>query len=291
MWKFVKHHEFYLGSLIFLFSILWMVSFLGSYNGFVVLPLGISWIGMICLFDFFERKYFRHTIIPDTHMRKRKLFLIIAISLLFCVLLDGFGVFITQLWHYPFWSLKVYLSIAPFAYVAYSILLYILYEFVRDLVMRHKKVTTGSNVSRKIYVLLMKSELVLGIAGYILNILLITRMYSSLSFRFYILITFFVSTFCIFEYIGFRQNKQTLTHDILSGNWWPIIFIFIANAVAVIVIEFANTPFQVWTFANWPFDHIRFLNLPIVALLLWPIQFPVFLSMLRAVFPSREVVW
>ncbi len=291
MWKFVRHHEFYLGTLIFIFSILWMVFFLGSYNWFVVLPLGISWLGLICLFDFFERKYFRHSIIPDTHARKRKLFLITVISLLFCVLLDGFGVFITRLWYYPFWSLKVYLSIAPFAYVAYSILLYLLYEFVRDLIMHNKKVQKWGVVTNGMYASLMKSELVLGVAGYILNILLISKIYSSPSVRFYILTLFFVSTFCIFEYIGFKQNKKTLTHDLLSGNWWPIIFILVANVVAIIVIEFANAPFQVWTFANWPFDHLRLLNLPIIAILLWPIQFPVFLSMLRTVFPSREVIW
>lgn len=291
MWKFVKHHEFYLGILILFFSVGWMIAFLGNYNyWFMVLPLGISWIGLIFLFDFFERKYFAHTLVPDTNKRKRKLFIIGVVSLLFCVLLDGFGVLIARLWHYPFWSLRIYLMLAPFAYVAYSILLYLLYEFARDFIMRFEKINFTRKPKKILYEIIMNIELVFGVVGYFANIFLVTQKNLPMS-GFYILFIFFASTFCLFEYIGYKQNKQTLTHDILSGNLWPILFIIIANIIAIILIEFVNAPFQVWHFVNWPFDNIRLLSVPVVAFLLWPLQFPVFLSMLRAMFPSREVIW
>lgn len=291
MWKFVRHHEFYLGSLIFLFSVIWMTFFIGSYNWFIVLPLGISWIGLICIFDFFERKYFRHTIIPDTHIRKRKLFIITIVSLLFCVLLDGFGVFINQLWYYPFWSLKVYLFLAPFAYVAYSILLYILYEFARDFIVRFEKINFTTKPRKILYETIINMELILGVVGYFLIILNLNQKENISLNGFYMLASVFICTFFIFEFIGFKQNKQTLTYDITRGNWWPILFITLANITAIILIEFVNAPFQVWHFANWPYDDIRFFNVPIMAILIWPLQFPVFLSMLRALFPSKEVVW
>ena len=305
MLKFIKHHEFYLSIFILFFSAVWMIVFLGSYNWFIVLPLGISWVGLICLFDFFERKYFAHSIIPDTIPRKRKVLIITTVSLLFCVLLDGFGVFVARLWYYPFFPLKVYLLIAPFAFGAYTLLLFILYEFIRDLVTHHRKINFAQSLGGRFYTTIMSSELTLGIIGYFLTIIyalkfltdshlspfIITQKGEVPFSGFYILTLVLISTFFIFEFICFKQNKQTLTHDILSGNFWPIIFILIANTLAIVIIEFANTPFQVWSFANWPYDHIRLLNVPVAALLLWPLQFYAFLSMLRALFPSKEVVW
>lgn len=305
MWKFIRHHEFYLGIFILFFSTVWMVVFIESYNWFLVLPLGISWAGLIFLFDFFERKYFLHSVIPDTAGRKRKLFTITVVALLFCVLMEGFGVFVARLWYYPFWSLGVYLMLAPFAFAAYTLLLYILYEFARDFVLRFKKINFNYPVNKKLYKIIMWGELVTGIIGYLLAIRyaleflanplispFITNQKGVVPFSgFYIGTIVFISTFFIFEFIGSRQNKRTLTHDILSGNFWPVLFIIIANAIAVITIEFLNGPFQVWIFANWPYDDIRVFNVPIVALLVWPLQFPVFLSMLRALFPSKEVIW
>lgn len=291
MWKFIRHHEFYLGIFILLFCFVWMIFFIGSYNWFIVLPLAISWVGLILILDFFERKYFQHTIIPDTHTRKRKLFIIAVVSLLFCVLLELFGVFINQLWYYPFWSLKLYLFLAPFGFVAYSLLLYILYEFARDAVMRFEKINFTVKPKKIFYETIINVELILGVVGYFLIIFNLSQKEAVPLDGFYMLASVLICTFFVFEFIGFKQNKQTLTYDIIGGNWWPILFIILANITAIILIEFANAPFQVWHFANWPYDNIRLLNVPIAALLIWPLQFPVFLSMLRTLFPSREVVW
>lgn len=305
MWKFIRHHEFSLGIFILFFSVIWMTVFLGSYNWFIVLPLGISWAGLIFLFDFFERKYFKHSIIPDSAGRQRKLFIIGVVALLFCTLLEGFWVFVGRLWYYPFWPLRIYLVLAPFAFAAYTLLLYMLYEFSRDLIMRYKKITLSCPVNKKLYETIMYGELVAGIIGYFLSIkyalkFLANPLLSPFAINqkgvvpfsaFYAGLIVFISTFFIFEYICSRQNKRTLTHDILSGNFWPILFIIIANTIAVISIEFLNGPFQVWIFTNWPYDNIRLFNMPIAALLVWPLQFPVFLSMLRALFPSKEVIW
>jgi len=305
MWHYVRHHEFSLGIFILFFSIIWMTVFTESYNWYLVLPLGISWAGLICLFDFFERKYFLHSVIPNSAGRQRKLFIIGVVALLFCTLLEGFWVFVGRLWYYPFWSLKIYLVLAPFAFAAYTLFLYILYEFARDLVMRYKKINFYYSVNKKFYETIMCGELALGIIGYLLSFkyaleFLTNPLLSPFVINqrgivpfsaFYIGLIVFISTFFIFEYICSRQNKRTLTHDILSGNFWPILFIIIANVIAVISIEFLNGPFQVWIFANWPYDNIRLFNVPVTALLAWPLQFPVFLSMLRALFPSREVIW
>ena len=304
MWKFVRGHEFYLGTLITIFCVVWMVAFFDNYNWFVVLPLGVSWLGLICLFDFFDRKYFAHTIIPDTVSRKKKMYRILLVGLVFCTVLEIFFVFIGRLWYYPFWSLKVYLLAAPFAYGAYTLLLFILYEFVKDAVLRYKKIQ-NLRVSKNFYKRIMVAELWLGIAGftlstyYALRFLFDSRLSSFLinqksevpASAFFFGVMVFVSTFFIFEYWGSRQNKQTLTHDILAGNLWPIVFILIANLIAVIIIEFLNGPFQVWIFANWPYDNLRMLNIPLTAILVWPLQFPVFLSMIRVLFPAKEAVW
>jgi hypothetical protein len=255
----------------------------------MVLPLGISWVGFVFLFDYLERRYFSHTIIPDNQAHKHKFLMLIATSLLFGVILDGIGSFILKLWYYPVFSVIVYIIIAPFAFVAYMLLLFLLYEFIRDSILKFIKLNLGK-LRGDIYRMVMKVEILLGVIGYIfITYLLSTERAPSNGF--YILLLIFVCTFLIFEFIGFKQNKRTLTYDLLSGNLLPIIFILIANILAITFIEIANAPFQVWHFANWPFDDVRLFNLPISALLLWPLQFPMFLSMLRSIFPSREIVW
>lgn len=291
MWKFVKHHEFYLGILILLSCVTWITFLFKGQNWYKFLPLGISWIGFICLFDFLERKYFAHSIVPDTTQRKRKMLVIGFVSLLFCTILEGIGVFIFKLWYYPFFSLRIYLILAPFAFVAYTLLLYLLYEFARDFITRFKKISSTKKPNRMFYGAIINIEIILGVIGYFFIIFNLTQKENVSAGGFYILASVFVCTFFIFEFICFKQNKTTLTYDILSGNLWLILFIITANIIALIIIEFANIPFQAWAFAGWPLNDIRLFSLPVIAILLWPLQFPVFLSMLRAVFPSKEVVW
>lgn len=305
MWKYISHHEFTLGILILIFCTIWLVVFLGDYDALSTMPIGFSWLGLIFIFDFFDRKYFYRSVIPDGKNRKRKFWIITVVSILFCVLLEITGVFVGRLWYYPFMSMKSYLLFAPFAFGVYTLLLFILYEFLRDFIASFKKIDSIGRISKSLYSNIMHIELILGIFGYfkavdyILNFLnnpglspFIISQRGEVPFpALFISGIVGVSTFFIFEFICFKQNKQTLTHDILGGNFWPIVIILLANTIAIITIEFANGPLQIWVFSNWPLDHIRILNIPVMAIFAWPFQFPVFLSMLRALFPSKEVVW
>lgn len=98
--------------------------------------------------------------------------------------------------------------------------------------------------------------------------------------------------FFIFEFISYKEGKKTLTQDLMQGNIYPIIGIILAGWIAIIGIEFVNAPFQIWIFANWPLNEVRIFNIPVVALLVWPFQFPAFLAMLRSAMGKREAsIW
>jgi|SRR3989338_1774117 len=303
MLKIFLREELLLGSLLVFASIVWLAIFLGNYNFLTVFPIGFSWVGLALIVDYLERKRTSHGIIPSRSSWSTGVFRVASVAIIWSVILDGFGVFITRLWYYPYFPIKIYLIYAPLAYFAYTLLLFGLYEFVRD--SQKTPLKTLKKIRETIYQKVMKWEVIIGIVGTFFSVAYSYYFLAKNNFDlnniteptrvtgqgWIIFLISLVSIFLVFEYICYRQNKKTLTFDIMRGDFYPLLSIIVASLIAIITIEIINIPFQVWTFDNWPLSNLRILNLPIVPLLIWPIQFFVFLSMLRSVFPSKEVIW
>ncbi len=98
--------------------------------------------------------------------------------------------------------------------------------------------------------------------------------------------------FFLFEFLCYKQKKETLTRDIIRHNFIPLIAIILSSLSVIILIEWFNTPFQVWVFDNWGNNQFNFLSIPIVAYLIWPIQYLVLLPLIRFLDNSnRENIW
>ncbi len=301
--RFTKIHELLVGVVIFLSSIIMLWFLFGRYD-WKTIPIGISsWVAIILIVDFFDRKVLKKSFLPTEHTKKRFI-KISLISISFCLILDLFGVFFARLWYYPHLPLYVYLLFAPIAFIVYIFLLFILYESIEKLLKNSLKLSFDVKNS-KTYRIFMNIEFVLGIAGYLatfkylsvlipqFNIPIIDIQRStSIQIVWWYPFAFLLSTFFIFEFISYRENKKTLTWDLMQRNIYPIIGILFASLIAIIFIEFINSPFQIWIFANWPLNEYRIFNIPMLALAVWPLQFLAFLSMLRFALAKREAsIW
>lgn len=295
----VYPHELLVGILIFVISIILLTFFMGRYNWITVLPIGLSWIGLVFIIDYLDRKYIRQSFLTN----KKRFTKIAFISILFCMILDSFGVFFTRLWYYPYFPLPVYLLLAPLAYIVYTFFLFALYELIKKLVDKKSEGNTLRSV--KGYGIIMDTEFALGVVGYLLSIYYLLELIpyfrinivdidqpANIPIAWWFPFAFLLSTFFIFEFISFKEGKNTLTLDLLTGKFRPLVAILLVNWIAIIAIELVNSPFQVWVFSNWPLNSIRIFNVPVIALFWWPFQFPAFLAMFRAALSKKEAdIW
>jgi hypothetical protein len=101
-----------------------------------------------------------------------------------------------------------------------------------------------------------------------------------------------ISIFFLLETACFLLKKNTLTQDIIRGNFVPLISIFAASFLCIVFIELFNMPFQIWVFHNWPLNHIRLFAIPVVAYIVWPTQYLLLLPIIRLLDgKNAEQVW
>lgn len=101
-----------------------------------------------------------------------------------------------------------------------------------------------------------------------------------------------ISIFFLLETACFLMKKNTLTQDIIRGNFVPLISIGAASLLCMVFIELFNMPFQIWVFHNWPLNHIRLFAIPVVAYVVWPTQYLLLLPIIRLLDgKNAEQVW
>ena len=101
----------------------------------------------------FDRWYFDRSIISRT--KGEKLDILFA-TVVFCIFLDFFGMFVSRLWHYPPGTFSLYLILAPPAYYLYGKLMFVFYKTFEKVI--EKEVKTGGG---KKYGKIMKLEFIL----------------------------------------------------------------------------------------------------------------------------------
>lgn len=101
-----------------------------------------------------------------------------------------------------------------------------------------------------------------------------------------------LSVFFVLEYACYTLKRETLTRDLIRGNFLPLISIIGASAICIVFVELFNTPFHIWVFHNWPYQSTQFMSIPIVAYLVWPSQYLLLLPIIR-LFDGKneENVW
>jgi hypothetical protein len=298
--RFFYNTEFVVGLLILI------ITFLLLYLDHPVYSLAVSWFGYALIIDFLNKKINQHSYFPINQSRFNDLKNIFICALIFCFIIEFFGVYTLRAWYYPHMSALKYFILAPGAFFIYSFVLLSLYDIIKSKLSFFAPRGRTEDWKKAFYKKLIKIELILGFIGlataFFYSLIMVSKFNiaffdftksTNIPFSWWQMFLVGFSFFFIFEYIAFKQHKETLTKDIvISGNYIPLIAILIANFIAVVIFEFPNGPLQIWRFDNWFLNDLRFLNIPLFAFIAWPFQFLIFLPLLRIAFRSKDIdIW
>ncbi len=70
--------------------------------------------------------------------------------------------------------------------------------------------------------------------------------------------------------------------SIRGRDWVPLCAIVTAGWTTGFFMETANAAHHFWVYTNWPLPHMTVCRVPLIVLMLWPIQYVVFLSIFGA---------
>jgi hypothetical protein len=265
----------------------------------------LSWAGVVFVSDYFANRWAGVSFWPTNERKLKRILKFLVGAVIFCVLLEVAGHWLTRLWYYPAFEVPDYLLLAIPAYFLYSLVLYELYVSINKKLGREIHLIAGKS-EESFYKRVMNVELLIGIIftilGFIglinvmrtfsISVLDISKdsMTSTGSWQAFL---FALGIFFLLEFWAFKEKKRTFTKDLLSKNWIPLVAIYLTSLIAIVLIEFVNTPLQIWVFANWPLQHIQIMGLPIIAMFVaWPIQFFGLLGILRVIFDEKDApVW
>lgn len=297
-------HEVYMkvGFFILVISLAGLLIFFGSNNLVATGFIGLTWLGILPILDYFLWKEAHIYFLPDSKKDLKRFLVLCGLSIMFCIILEFSMLYTTRLWVYPYIHFSLYFFLAPFYYIFYTLILFELYEIFKHLFKHHKK---PLKISQKSYKLIMYCEMLAG------TILMATWIIYSISNVLKFDIPFWkihldphisvpiwfgfatlLSVFFIFEFVAYTKKRNTFTEDLLKGDIRPAISIMSANIIAIALIEMLNAPFQLWVFVNWFRQDLKFLTMPVGAIILWPIQFLAFLAIFNAFIEKRKTeIW
>ncbi|MBI4099783.1 hypothetical protein HY440_02130 [Candidatus Microgenomates bacterium] len=219
---------------------------------------------------------------------------------------DGAASYFGALWFYPFYSTLFYLIaiVALGGFIGYWLTIVISYDAAKEVldeVVGEKDVTRDFRFEKTVY----KIFLVLGIAGtaislhkiglntnflqnFTFNVTTFKPPY--LEFSYVLLLTF--SLLFVFEFVEYYRHRTSLIKDVIHGYWNPLVAIVLISVVLGIYMEGQNLPIRLWVYVNWPWQEVKIFGLPILVLVVWPLQYVLFLSFYRAFGDRRsEELW
>jgi hypothetical protein len=222
----------------------------------------------------------------------------VIVSILGAAILEMVAQWIGKLWFYPFFTNQIYFSIFPYATSIYWLVIvesYLAVKIGLDYLYKgeHRSRDTYSLIEKKLYPKLGYISLILippifllliseydKFGGYFFEI----RRVVSININFILILLLFFSAWFILEMVEFFRKRKSLIKSITEGYYNPIIAIYIASFVTALAMESKNYYLEkYWVYANWPFQDVKFIGLPIVMLLAWPLHYIFFLSLMRSI--------
>lgn len=304
--KLIYEHELSLGTVGLLISFVYLLVIPMPVSIWRSMPLALSWFSVFLIGDGLNKRIGNGSIFPHRADQLHKLKRLAVAGILMNIINDTTGEFMTRLWYYPgFNPYLFFMLFAPVGYILYGIVLYVFYRLFK----RHwdHHIHTGSMTERSsdLFRWVISIEGVLGIIGLSSSIAYYRSLiheYNIIWYEIYrrvdmpvnvlMFVLSWISIFFLLETACFLLKKNTLTQDIIRGNFVPLISIFSASILCIVFIELFNMPFQIWVFHNWPMNHIRLFEIPVVAYVVWPTQYLLLLPIIRLLDgKNAEQVW
>lgn len=294
------HIKFYLGISFFLLSFLQFLLPKEWINAFSLLFCYLlSVLGIVLICESITLRLKNKSLLNELFKAPKNLFAFIGVSTLGALLLDGLLKWLGKFWVYPSFNINFYLAGFIVGFAIYWLTIVESYLAVKAIVdYLHK----GKQIVRKPFSFeagLYKVLGVLGLAIIIFTSVLIyidyrnsnlallderdltgiTANYKTNSLYFFSL---FFGLWFLLEFIEYSRKKTSLLKDIIHNYFSPISAILIGSLVLAIVMELENVPVELWIYTNVPLSEIKFIGLPILLFIGWPLHYILFLSGFRA---------
>jgi hypothetical protein len=300
-----------LGVLIFCITglILWALRSRTQDNIFTLFLLFLNWFGVLLLLEYvYNRQTHCSIIFPHTRSTKLRLVLILVVAYTLSLGVDIFGFYLVRLWYFPKFDMDIltYFVIGPVLYIQYGVILFLIYEIIKNALHWKNKSGKFNKRDQTIYKLLVYSQLSLGVVLLVISVIYLYILFKQAQFStlnwinqsgnieisWWLPFAAAFGAYAIFDYLSFIFGKSTLLKDIYTRRLQPLAVIVLAALGGIIFTELLNVPLQIWTFSNWPLGHLRLLNIPLLAWLSWPVQFIALLTMLRLALKEKDIdIW
>ncbi len=266
-------------------------------------------IGFIKIFEASTLQFYNRSLIKEIFTNKKNLLTFVSISVVGAIILELVIHWAGKLWIYPGWNLPFYFLIFIPGFAFYWLFIAESYLGIKALIDHLKK---GKKFVTKSFKWEKQFFNILGVVGIIilaLSLFFFVTHFSGQSqtffdvedlslktvnyvLPFYIILPFFLGSWLLLEFVQFKKNKPSFLKDTFHGYFTPLITIIFGSILAGIVMEAHNIFYNLWIYINWPLEHLSIFGLPIIMIIVWPLQYIAFLSLWRA-FSSQqsEEVW
>lgn len=276
-----------------------------AYVPFLAPPQAANFPGLMIFWSFFCTSVItlcdettmlleRRSLMDEVLGGRQKFFDFVATGAACGLLLDGVAQWMGKLWVYPYWNLAIYVATFILGFCTYWLLLMETWmagsALLRGLTRwrdRQPPAWTplafrAAEVSGAVLLacglgIAMRDYLAWG--GHRFDIEFLSK--PAAPFRCLPLICFGV--WLLLESVNYRQGRDSLLATMLRREWLPVAAMLFTAWTFGFFMETVNTAQHFWRYTNWPLGNYRAFGVPVLVLVLWPLQYLVFGSVYEAI--------
>lgn len=274
--------------------------FLPLTNNLVGFANAVFSVGNIMVFDYLSERYGNFSLLAVPNRRRH--FLIIG--LIFGLVLEFYLNWVGKFWYFPRWDIVTYALIFVPGFAFYSFYLIETYLGTKAILeywfIRRTKAINFKGL-KNIFTFLGIFGAIMLSSGTTYLVMSMTesdwksaisinqaRYSNPENWYFYFII--FVGLWLLLEFFEYQKRETSLIYQIIRGNPWPLVAIFVAGFFSAAFYEVFNIHGGLWRYvdANVPFNHIKFMDFPIMMYIGWPFHYLPVLSLYRLLFKNES---
>ena len=255
-------------------------------------------LGIIFIGEGITLKLKNKSLLNEILKNPKNLFTFISFSTFGGILLEGALKWFGKLWIYPYFNVSLYLAVFITGFAMYWLMViesYLAIKMIIDYL--HK----GKQIIRRPFVFEARLYKFLGIFGLVITILTLIFIFIDyqnsnlvlfskrdligITANYKVNVPYFLLLFTglwfILEFIEYSRKKTSLLKDIIHSYFSPIGAILIGSFILAVIMETENVPLGYWIYTNVPLAEIKFIGLPILLFIGWPLHYILFLSLFR----------
>lgn len=292
--KMIRHNGILWGTLCLLISFSVFLINPSLDNG-LILGIGYAFfdIGVIVVCDYIDLKLSGSSLlINKKNLSFYRTF--VFVTVLGALLLELLINFLSKNWIFPYFNYLTFAVLFIPGYILYTLTIAESYFATKTVLDKLWKKPVLSIVKPDTIKIIFKIVMIISMIGLVSGLSYLISIYVRKDGYFHeinkpvefqstylILVILSFSLWGLFEFIGYRQGKNTLIKDCLRGYWTPLIAVLLASIWLGLSMEIWNVTIQFWTYTNLPSPEFYILGVSLWIYLGWPLHYIPFLSLYR----------